>query len=265
MSHAQKSEWPEKGELVFATVQKVTDYGAYVTLEEYDNKEGLLHRSEISTSWIRNIRNHIREGQKLVLKVLRVNPDKKHIDLSRKRVTKRQRIDKIYTFKHDRKAETFLRLSAEKLKKPLQEITEKAAIPMEEHYGSVYTALEEASRGGAKALTKIGVPSDLAFQLAELAQDKIRLPIVEIKGTLRLSNPKPKGITLIKEALQAAQIISTPKTAKVHISTIAAPKYCLKIEAENYKEAEAILQKASDVAIKTIIKTGGKGSFQREK
>jgi translation initiation factor 2 subunit 1 len=265
MSTLQRPEWPERRELVLATVKKVTDYGAYVTLEEYGDKEGLLHRSEISTSWVRNIRNHVREGQKLVLKVLRVDPEKKHIDLSRKRVTKRERIDKIYTFKHERKAETLFRIAAEKLHKSLKEITEKAAVPMEEAYGDVYTALEEASRQGSEVLTKIDIPSGIAETLAELAQEKIRPQLVEIKGVLQLTSTKPDGVDLIKKALQKARNTTAPKTAKIHVYTIAAPKYRLKVEAEDYKQAETILQKASEAAIEIITKTGGEGSFKREK
>ena len=265
MPTLQRFEWPERGDLVLATVKKVLDYGAYVTLEEYSHKEGLLHRSEISTSWVRNIRNHVREGQKLVLKVLRVDPNKKHIDLSRKRVTKRERIDKIYAFKHDRKAETFLNTVADKLKKSLKEMMEKAATPMEETYGDVYSALEEASQKGPEILTKIGVPSDIAQALAEIAQEKIRPSLVEIKGVLQLTSTKPDGVNLIKKTLQSTQRISTPDNAKIHIYAIAAPKYRLKVEAENYKQAESIIQKASTTAIKTITKTGGKGSFKREK
>lgn len=265
MSIIRKPEWPERGELVLATVKKVMDYGAYVALEEYGNKEGLLHRGEISTSWVRNIRHHVREGQKLVLKVLRVNPDKKHIDLSRKRVNKRERIDKIYTFKHDRKAETFLRITAEKLNKPLEEITEKAVVPMEEIYGDVYTALEDASRQGSEPLIKIGIPLNIAQTLAELAKEKIRPPQVEINGVLQLTSTKSDGVNIIKKALHSAQKTPTPNTARIHIYTIAAPKYRLKIEAENYKEAESIIQKASEAAIKTISKAGGEGSFKREK
>ncbi|MCK4434705.1 S1 RNA-binding domain-containing protein, partial [Candidatus Bathyarchaeota archaeon] len=67
-----KQEWPEIGDLVMATVGDVKDYGAYVKLDEYDQM-GLLHISEISSSWVRNIRNFVREGQKVVLKVLRVD------------------------------------------------------------------------------------------------------------------------------------------------------------------------------------------------
>lgn len=261
----RRSEWPERGELVLAAVQKVTDYGAYVTLEEYGNKEGLLHRNEISTSWVRNIRDHVREGQKLVLKVLRVDSGKKHIDLSRKRVNKRERIDKVYLFKRERKAETFLRVSAEKLHKPVEEIFEKAAFPMEEAYGDVYTALEESSRQGAEVLTKIGVPEEIAQPLAELAQERIHPPLVEVKGELQLTSTKPDGVNQIKKALHTAQKSSTSKTTKIHIYTVAAPKYFVKVEAENYKEAEGMLKKAVDAAIKTITKSGGEGTFKREK
>ncbi|RJS86435.1 S1 RNA-binding domain-containing protein, partial [Candidatus Bathyarchaeota archaeon] len=49
-----RPEWPEVGELVVATVRRIESYGAYVTLDEYDDKEGLLHISEISPSWVRN-------------------------------------------------------------------------------------------------------------------------------------------------------------------------------------------------------------------
>jgi translation initiation factor 2 subunit 1 len=62
-----KPEWPEPGDLVIATIETVTTYGAYAKLDEY-NKQGLLHVSEISSSWIRNIRDFVREGQKVVLK-----------------------------------------------------------------------------------------------------------------------------------------------------------------------------------------------------
>lgn len=265
MPPLQKSEWPERGDLVLATVKKVTDYGAYVTLEEYGDKEGLLHRSEISTSWVRNIRNHVRGGQKLVLKVLRVNPAKKHIDLSRKRVTNRQRIDKIYMFKHERKAETLLRVAAEKLGKPVSELTEQAAGPMEETYGDLYTALEAASQGGPETLTKIGIPPDIAQILAELSAERIRPQLVEIKGVLQLTSTQPDGVGIIKKALQAAKEVPSAPTASISIHSLAAPKYALKVEAENYKDAETIMQKASDTAIKTVTKSGGEGSFKREK
>ena len=45
----RKPEWPEAGDLLIATVETVTDYGAYAKLDEYDNR-GLLHVPEISSA-----------------------------------------------------------------------------------------------------------------------------------------------------------------------------------------------------------------------
>ncbi|NDF35780.1 MAG: S1 RNA-binding domain-containing protein, partial [Nitrosopumilaceae archaeon] len=39
-------EFPEIGEIVLATIAKLMDHGAYVTLDEYDNIQGFLHVSE---------------------------------------------------------------------------------------------------------------------------------------------------------------------------------------------------------------------------
>ncbi|MHC1564487.1 MAG: S1 RNA-binding domain-containing protein, partial [Candidatus Hecatellaceae archaeon] len=84
-------ELPEPGELVIATVNKITGYGAYLGLDEYGGIEGFLHISEVSTSWVRNIRDYVRPGQKLVLKVLRVNRERRHIDLSLRRVSGKEK------------------------------------------------------------------------------------------------------------------------------------------------------------------------------
>ena len=56
----RKPEWPEAGDLVIATIETVTDYGAYAKLDEY-NKRGLLHVSEISSAKIsrkRHLKRH---------------------------------------------------------------------------------------------------------------------------------------------------------------------------------------------------------------
>ena len=140
----RRPEWPEVGDLVIATVKTITDYGAYVTLDEYE-KEGLLHISEVSSSWVRNIRSFVREGQKVVLKVLRVNVEKGQVDLSLRRVTRSEKREKILTFKRERRAETLMRSASEKLRIPFEELYEKAGVPMEKEFGGIYDGLETVS------------------------------------------------------------------------------------------------------------------------
>ena len=60
-------EMPERGELVLAATKQITTHGVYVTLDEYDDLPAFLHKSEISTGWVRNIHRFIKEGQKIIL------------------------------------------------------------------------------------------------------------------------------------------------------------------------------------------------------
>lgn len=260
----KKAEWPEPGDLVLATVQKITDYGAYVLLDEYQ-KEGLLHISEVSSGWVRNIRNFVREKQKVVLKVLRVDTEKRHVDLSLRRVSRPQRREKILAWKKERKAESLMRSVSEKLKQPAEDVYSKIGSQVEERFGGIYEGLENAAREGPDTLIEVGVPKDIAIAIAEVAKEKIRLPMVKIKGTLELQCTKPNGVTYIREALLRAQKIEKPRDTRVRVYVVSPPKYCVEVLAEDYKEAERILQNAAEEAVKTLTEAGGLATFKRGK
>ncbi len=260
---SRKEEWPSVGDLVIATVEDVKDYGAYVKLDEYD-KKGLLHISEISSSWIRNIRNFVRERQKVVLKVLRVDRTKEHINLSLRRVTRRERIDKIRSWKRERKAEVLLRSAAERTGMSVEEIYEKAGVLMENKYG-LYEAFEKAAKEGVKPLAKIGVPDELAETLAKIAEERVRLPMVGVKGIIELSCMKPDGVEAIKEAFLKARAHEKSGGTELRFYVIAPPKYRIEVMAENYKRAETVFQRVAEKVVSNIVDAGGEGSFKREK
>jgi len=258
----RKEEWPEIGELVIATVTNVREYGAYVKLDEYD-KEGFLHISEISSSWVKNIRNHVREGQKVVLKVLRVDPERKHIDLSLRRVTKRERIEKMLLWKRGKKAESLLRSASSKLGMSMEELYEKAGVLIEREYGDLYDGLERVARDGVEVLLKLGIPKDIATSIAEVAKERIKVPTVKVKGVLNLTSTEPNGVLHIKKALLAAKDVKKPAGTNVEVHVIAAPRYQIEVSAQDYKEAEALLKRAVDTALNCIKESGGQGSFSR--
>jgi translation initiation factor 2 subunit 1 len=259
----RKPEWPEFGDLVIATIETVTDYGAYAKLDEY-NKRGLLHVSEISSSWIRNIHDFVREGQKVVLKVLRVDTEKGHIDLSLRRVTKRERIEKILSWKKDRKAEALLREVAEKVGSSNEEVYEKGGALVEEKYG-LYEGFEKAAKEGAEVLTRIGVPEDLAKTFAEVAEERIHVKMVKVKGTIEVRCMEPNGVKIIQDSFLNAKKAEKTKDADVRFYVIAAPKYSVEVSAENYKRAEEVLQKVAQSVVSNVAKAGGQGTFRREK
>lgn len=69
------------GDAVEAEVVRITDFGAFVKLA--DGKKGLIHISQISDSYVKNVNDHLRIGDKVKARVVTISPDGK-IDLSLK-------------------------------------------------------------------------------------------------------------------------------------------------------------------------------------
>jgi translation initiation factor 2 subunit 1 len=257
-----KPAYPEPGDLVIATIETVTDYGAYAKLDEY-SKRGLLHVSEISSSWIRNIRDFVRENQKMVLKVLRVDPEKGHVDLSLRRVTKRERIEKIKSWKKERKADALMRGVAEKVGIPVEEVYQKAGALIEEKF-VLYEGFEKVIKEGPEALTKLGVSEEIAKAFAQVAEERIHVKMVKVRGTLEVRCMKPNGIKCIQDAFTNTKKSEKAKDAKIEFYVIAAPKYSVEVSADNWKRAEDLLQKVSQTVVSNVTQAGGSGSFRRE-
>ncbi|MCJ7722278.1 translation initiation factor IF-2 subunit alpha, partial [Candidatus Bathyarchaeota archaeon] len=257
-------EWPEVGDMVIATVVNITSYGVDVRLDEYD-KEGLLHVSEVASRWVRNVRDYVREGQKVVLKVLRVQAAKGQVDLSRRRVTKRDKKEKLLSWKKDRKAESLLRTAAEKLNISFEEAYEKAGALIENAFGDLHQGLEKTAKDGVDVLLELGIDNDLAVTLEEIAKEKIQISLVNVKGILELQNPKPKGVLIIKDTLKHAKEVGESEGADVSVYLVSPPNYRIVVSADDYKTAENVLEKATASALDFISKSGGKGAFNREK
>src|SRR3989337_4089841 len=135
-------EFPEEAELVVCTVKDVKNFGAFVTLDEYEGKEGFIHIAEVSSGWIKYIRDYVREGQKVVTKVLRVDKGKGQIDLSLKAVNEHQRREKIQEWKNDQKAEKLLSIVAERLGKPVDAAWQEFGYHLLEAFGTLYRAFQ---------------------------------------------------------------------------------------------------------------------------
>jgi small subunit ribosomal protein S1 len=69
---------------VTGTVTKLTNFGVFVGLE--DGLEGLLHISELADHKVENPEEVVKVGDKIEVKILRVDTDERKIGLSRKRV-----------------------------------------------------------------------------------------------------------------------------------------------------------------------------------
>ena len=85
----------EVGKTYLGKVVRLVDFGAFV--EIFPGTDGLLHISEIAENRIRDVRDELKEGDQILVKVLALEGNK--IKLSRKAVLKEQR-EKLKTGKH---------------------------------------------------------------------------------------------------------------------------------------------------------------------
>jgi len=256
----QMSEYPEDGELVVCTVTSVKNFGAFVTLDEYGGKEGFIHVRDVATGWVKYIRDYVREGQKIVCKVLAVDASKGHIDLSLKQVNEHQKRDKIQAWKNEKKAEKLLELVAAKLDKKVEELYEDCISDIVEKYGSPYISFEEASLN-AKAFKKEFGKKKWVDAFIEVAQENIQPPKVEIVAIMELTCPDSNGIIHIRNALIEE---SASERAEINIRYMGAPRYRVEVSAIDYKTAEEELKKRFDAISNKMHSSGGRTKLIRE-
>lgn len=238
-------EFPSEGELVMCTVKKVFNQGAMVYLDGYNKKEGLLHVTEISLRWVKNIRDYVKEDQKIVLKVINVNRERGHIDLSLRRVSDSERRLKLMDVKKKLREKKFMEFLAKNLNIEIEELYKKLDV-LAEKFGTMYLGMEEISKDNE--ITKIlDLDADTKEKLIQLINENIKPGVVKISGYLSIVCYEGNGVETIKECLRRALVKDT-----TNIAYIAAGSYKIDVFSDNYKTAEKILketiQKVSDYA-----------------
>ena len=252
--------FPENGELVVCTVTNVKNFGAFVTLDEYEGKEGFVHVRDVATGWVKYIRDFIREGQKIVCKVLGVDSSKGHIDLSLKSVNDHQKREKIQQWKNENKAEKLVEIIAERISVSVDEAYDMFAKELLEAYETLYEAFESA----------VAYPDDFTEEFSgewvntfmEVATENVTPPFVEIDSILEMTSSAPNGIELIKKALAAG--LEAAEGENAVITSIGSPKYRVVVTASEYKDAEDIMKRVTAKAISEFTAAGGTVALKRE-
>ena len=255
---AEAQEMPEQGEIVVATVSKVMDHGAYVTLDEYDKIQGFLHISEIAPGWIRSVNKFVKDGEKKVLLVKKVNPARGDIDLSLKQVSNDQKKEKLKEVKKFEKGKTLLQNLKEKAGMSDADV-DRLEDSIYSKYDSVYDGFIDIARRGIGSVSDLKIPEKTASAIEEICS-KIRLPSVEIRGVMEITNGGPDGIEMIKKTLLDA----VKKDPTIGITYLGAPKYRLAITSEDFKSAEKSLKPVIAEIQSGIEKKKGTFVFTRE-
>jgi len=254
------SEWPERGELVIGTIVRVNPFSAFVSLEEYEKKEGMIHISEVAGKWVRDIRDFVKVGQKVVALVMNVDREKGHISLSLKRVRRYDSEEKMREYKREIKAEKMLAQVARKLNMNLNDVYNNIGFKLQDIFGETFKAFQMSlTPQGYDLLLRKGIPEEWAKVIKTVAEEQMEVKEVAIKGTIELKCYKSDGVEIIKKILKDAK-----EKYELDIKYISAPRYSVALRTKDAKAGEKKIKEASEEIIKNIKKFEGEGNFKVE-
>ena len=216
----------EEGQIVMCVVEKII--GTTVFVKVQDNGEGTIVTSEIAPGRIRNLRDYVVPGKKIVCKILSIKGDRIHLSLRRVR--------------QQEKKELLDKLKKEKSYKAILEtVLEKEAENIIKKITTDYSLADffEQIKTNPKILEKY-LKKEQAEKTIKILESKKEKP-KEIKQIIKLSSRSPQGILKVKDIINKAC-----EGSRCNVSYIAAGKYSLGILGEDFKEIKTEINKVTE-------------------
>jgi translation initiation factor 2 subunit 1 len=229
-----KQGMPEEGEIVLCTVTKIHPHSVFIVLDEY-GKSGMIHISEISPGRIRNIADYVKQGKKVVCKVLRLDIAKGHIDLSLRRVNEGQRRDKLNQVKKEQRAEKIIDFLSKELKQDMKTLYQQISKNILNEYEYIYQCFEDIS-ADEYDIKKLHLDTKTEKSLLKLIKERMAPSKFTLKGKIEISTYDPNGLEEIKNFFKS--IINE----NVDIKYLGGGNYSLEITSSNHEEAEDIYE-----------------------
>jgi len=256
----KKKGYPRYGENVLCTVTRITPYAAWCTLDEYEDDkgnpiEGMIHISHVANRWVKDIRKHVKQNKRYVAKVVRIDREKGHLNLSLKRVSKFDKRDKLDDFRRGRRASAMLIQAAKRLGKTKKEAEKEIADKFKD-YEDLLSAFEDVKEN-PDVLKEMGVSKKWAEAILEVIEQNFQEKERKIQANLELTLDKEDGVEHLKKALSDLE-----KAVDGEVKYISAPQYLVEIKTTDPKEGERTMQKEMSKVVKKIEKLGGQGKFE---
>ncbi|MBU3913643.1 MAG: hypothetical protein KKB21_03740 [Nanoarchaeota archaeon] len=206
----------KESDIVLCTVERIDGTTVFVKIET--GEQGTIITSEIAPGRIRNIRDYVSPGRRIVCKVLKV--DGINIYLSLRRVTPKEKKEVLERHEKERNSKGIL-------KSVLGPEAEKTAEKIKEINPSISEFLNNC-KTNVQELEKV-MSKEHAERICKILQEK-KEKQVEEKRVFSLSSKKPEGIKLTKELLSSCK-------GNCSISYVAAGKFTIRIKAQDFKKA----------------------------
>lgn len=253
-----ENQYPEVNDLVMVTVKRIAEMGAYVSLMEYNNIEGMVLLSELSRRRIRSVQRLIRVGKTEVVVVLRVDKDKGYIDLSKSRVSPEEAEKFEEKYNKSKTVHSILRHVAEKHDMELEELYQMIGWPLYRKFGHSFEAFKVALNEPQKLWDALPSPVDESIR-NDLMQGIIRRLTpqkVKIRADVEVACFDYEGVEAVKRALAAGESASADEI-QVKAKLVAPPLYVLMTQCMDKVKGIEIMNNAIDKIEATIKAANG--------
>ncbi|KHJ40770.1 eukaryotic translation initiation factor 2 subunit 1 family protein [Trichuris suis] len=257
--------YPDIEDTVMVTVRSIAEMGAYVSLLEYNDIEGMILLSELSRRRIRSVNKLIRVGRSECVVVIRVDEDKGYIDLSKRRVYTKDLIECEERFAKAKAVYGILRHVAEQLgydsDKQLEDLLNRTAWYFDRKYGRKAASYEVFKKavGDDTALDECDIDDITKEKILENIKKRLTPQAVKIRSDIEVNCFGYDGIDAVKVALSEGLKCYTAEMP-IKINLIAPPLYVVTLTTFERAEGLAVVN-ATLERIKSSIESSG-GTFK---
>ncbi|UKJ88235.1 eukaryotic translation initiation factor 2 subunit alpha [Theileria orientalis] len=214
-------KFPEPEDLVMVKVNRIEAQGVYVSLLEYDDREGLILLNELSKRRYRSINKLVKIGRHEVVLVLRVDPVKGYIDLSKRRVTPEDIIKCEERFSKSKKVHQTVRHIAQKHGVSVEELNKACIWPLYKTYPHALDALKEAAANKENVFKNLTLSQEIVDSLLQDIQLRLVPQALKLRCSIDVWCFGPEGINAVKTSLTKAKEVDP----QISIRLIAPPQY----------------------------------------
>ncbi|KAF8364650.1 hypothetical protein HHK36_033328 [Tetracentron sinense] len=252
-----ESRYPEVDMAVMIQVKNIADMGAYVSLLEYNNIEGMILFSELSRRRIRSVSSLIKVGRQEPVMVLRVDKEKGYIDLSKRRVSEEDIQTCEERYNKSKLVHSIMRHVAETMQLDLEAFKLVVTDP-DSVLNSLTREVKEVGPDGQEVIKVVPAMSEeVKDALIKNIKRRMTPQPLKIRADIEMKCFQFDGVLHIKEAMRKAEAAGN-NDCPVKIKLVAPPLYVLTTQTLDKEQGISVLNNAITACTEKIDHHKGK-------
>ena len=241
-----ENDLPQVGEMVHVRYLSLGDNAAYVQLLEYANIQGIITFAELHRGRITSIAHYAPVGKDDYLSVLRLDAEKRYIDLTKKSRKPEDKAAGAQKAQRGREVLNYMCTIADSCQYPLEELMKKVAWTLDKRFpptdnspGGALEGLKRAVEHSDEVFGPLDIPANVRKELDRIVQLKLKPTPRKYEAEVSVECKTVEGVESIKKVLLTGVEKSQKK---VSITVKASPHYLMRYQSADRDEAIKMLK-----------------------